>query len=334
MTLPGLSGYLPFVDEAAVAKLVGMADAVEICRAAYRQYGEGLVQISNPPSLFLQGIGEASARFKVKGAHLRTTGHVGAAGCGFRIAGDVGTSTKEQESEAHYCYLVDPVSARPLGVVAQTRLNRMRTAASGLVTLQALARGPVRRVALLGAGRIARPFAEGLPLVFPDAELVVASRRFESASALRDEFPRHAIRAVPTIAEAIADVDAIVTLSNARSPLVDASALRPGLVVLAMGEHHEIAVGLLERVDCFIVDDLAFACVMGTCAAWIGRGEVSQEALAVRLDATIGDVIAGRRHGRRQPGDTVLAVIQGMAALDVALAAHCLRHSGQARTGG
>ena len=328
MTMPGALGHLPFVDAATVARVVGMADAVAICREVYRHDGAGEVKTSDPPSLVLIGSGEPVTKFKVKGARVRAAGHGAMTMCGFRIAGDIGSAVAGQESEAHYCYLVDPVSAKPLGVVAQTRLNRMRTAASGLVTLDALVRQPIRRVALLGAGRIARPLAEGFPLVFPDAELVVASRRFASACALRDAFPALAIRAVATLDEALEGADAIVTLSNARAPLVDAGVLRPGLVVLAMGEHHEIAVDLFRAADRFVVDDLAFACVLGTCAAWIGRGEITREALAARLDATIGEVVAGRRPGRRQPNDTVLAVIQGMAALDVALAAHCLGRAG------
>jgi len=310
-----------FLDEQTTASLLSMAEVVETCEAVLLDQGAESARLSQPAAMFLAGDQDKPTQFKVKGGYLP-----GLDSCGFRIVGDIGPDG--QLGERHYCLLLDPATAEPRALVAQTELHRMRTAGCGLVALRHLASGTLETVALIGAGRIGRWFATGFHEVFPDKKLVIGSRRIESAIALANRLGNAACPVeAATVDDAIATADAIITLTNASNPVLAAEAFRPGMTIVGMGEHHELPSALLRRADRFVVDDLGFASTLGSLAAWLARGEIDEREAASRVDATLGAVVAKRTVGRSSDQDTVLAIVQGLAIADLALAETCRRRA-------
>jgi ornithine cyclodeaminase/alanine dehydrogenase-like protein (mu-crystallin family) len=310
-----------FLDEQATASLLTMQEVVEICEAVLLDQGSERALLSQPAAMFLAGDRDKPTQFKVKGGYLP-----GLDACGFRVVGDVGVDG--QLGECHYCLLLDPCTAKPRALVAQTELHRMRTAACGLVALQHLASTATLTVALIGAGKIGTYFAAGFHDVFPDKKLVIASRRNESAIALADRV-RVASRQVEaaSVQDAIASAEAVVTLTSSSEPVVAADVLRPGMTIVGMGEHHELPAGLLKRADRFIVDDFGFASVLGSLSVWLARGDVERADAAARVNATLGAIIAKRATGRRSDTDKILAIVQGLAIADLGLSEMCRRRA-------
>jgi ornithine cyclodeaminase/alanine dehydrogenase-like protein (mu-crystallin family) len=310
-----------FLDEQATASLLTMQEVVDTCEAVLLDQGSERAHLSEPAAMFLIGDPDKPTKFKAKGGYLP-----GLDACGFRVVGDVGMDG--QFGECHYCLLLDPSTAKPRALVAQTELHRMRTAACALVALRHLASTATRTVALVGSGRIGAHFAAGFHDVFPEATLIIASRRIESATALADRV-RTASRRVEAaiVQEALASAEGIVTLTNASEPVVAADVLRPGMTIVGMGEHHELPAGLLRQADRFVVDDFGFAAVLGSLSAWLARGDVERTAAAARVDATLGAIVAKRAIGRRSDTDKVLAIVQGLAIADLGLTEMCRRRA-------
>jgi ornithine cyclodeaminase len=298
-----------------------MPEVVETCEAVLLDQGLERARLSEPAAMFLMGDPDKPTKFKVKGGYLP-----GLDSCGFRVVGDVGVDGVL--GECHYCLLLDPSTAQPRALVAQTEIHRMRTAACGLVALRHLASTATRTVALVGAGRIGAYFAAGFHDVFPDRTLVIASRRIESARELADRVrvPSRRVEAA-SVQDAIASSEAVVALTSSHEPVLAADELRPGMTIIGMGEHHELPAGLLTQADRFIVDDFGFASVLGSLSAWIARGEVEKADAAARVDATLGAIVAKRAVGRRSETDKVLAIVQGLAIADLGLTEMCRRRA-------
>jgi ornithine cyclodeaminase/alanine dehydrogenase-like protein (mu-crystallin family) len=313
--------FLPFryLDEATTGGLLTMADAVAACEAVLTEMGRGNASLSTPPAMFLAGAPQIPTHFKVKGGYLPTLG-----ACGFRVVGDVGEDGNE--GEHHYCYLLDPLTAMPIALVAQTRLHRMRTAACGLVALKRLVARARPTVTLVGAGRIAAEVVAGFADVFPGGRLIVASRRAESAEALAAAHPTKLaeITAAASVRAAVAQSDAILTLTSSRSPVIDPEDFRPGMTVCGMGEHGELPAALFGRADRFVVDDLAFAKVLGSVASWIRAGEIDEAEIDRHPRVPLGEVVAGTAPGRTNDQERILAIVQGLAIADLAIAKTCL----------
>jgi len=306
-------------DEA--QRLVGPAEAVAAVEAAWRSYGTHRKVLSTPSSMGLSGGG---AVFKAKGAILPRDGVAG-----FRLVADHAEETGRERTEEWF-WLADPGTGRPLALVEGFGLHLLRTAATGAVAARLLARPDCRVLGLVGTGRIAAALLAPLRLVLPGLEKVqVAARRPASAEtfARQHAAPGLSIEPCATPAEAVAGADLVVTITAAAAAFLRPEHLSPGATVIGLGDT-EIEAGVLTQwADRFIVDDLAFALVTGSVAGWVASGALTRDAVAARLDADVGEVALGPPRGRAAPAQNVLAVVQGMAVGDLALAALAWRRA-------
>jgi ornithine cyclodeaminase len=169
-----------------------------------------------------------------------------------------------------------------------------------------------------------------LARTFAISELRVSSRRAESMSAFiaahasKVEFP---LRVEPDNSRAVDDADLVITVTDARQPLIAPGTLKPGAVVCSMGGGNELDYGVLCECDRLVVDDPDFASEVGDGGAWIAQGHLSSESFAAQIDALTCDVVAGERKGRVAATDRIIAIVQGMAIGDVAFAAYALREA-------
>ena len=306
---------LPIVEDAEVRRLITGPEAVRLIEDVFREYADDGSRLSRPSAMALEGAGEPRTRFTVKGAALDAAGVAG-----LRVVTDAGP--------ASYCYVCDGRTGQPLGLVNERWLHKLRTAATAVVAARHLARRGARVVALFGAGVIADELVPLLPLAVEVGELRVLSRRRESTERFiarqrsRVAFP---VTVAASPRDAVRGADVVVTLTEATEPIVQPGWLEPGSFLCSMGSYHEVDIGVLDEADRFVVDDLEYAMEMGDGAAWLRKGQTTREKLAARLDADLGQVVSGTRPGRVSDGNRVLAIVQGMAIGDVALADHVLR---------
>ncbi len=314
--MPGLL----VLKEADLRAVLDVPTGLEIIERTFRDLGTGdVVRLSEPAALFGGSGRNGVARYKSKGATLISENLTG-----IRLISDV---KQGHGFRSHHMLCVfDDLTGAPIGLLNETWLHRFRTALTGVVAARHLARPRSRVVALIGAGAIAAELFPALTRTFDLREIrVVARRRSSAASFCR----RHAgdgplFRALDRPETALAGADIVFTLTLSAEPVIGPGMLSPGAFLCSMGETQEVAFPVLEEIDRFIVDDFDYACVLGDIAAWLADGRASREGLRSRLDGHIGEVVAETIPGRSGEDERILAVIQGMAVCDLALAGHAL----------
>jgi ornithine cyclodeaminase len=293
--------------------LVTPAEALEAIGSAWQEYGRARHVLSSPAAMkMLSG----ATTFKVKGAVLGQSGIAG-----FRLVADRHEAAGETTRD--WFWLADPDGGRPLALVEAFGLHCLRTAATGALAARLLAPAGITTAALIGSGRIAAHVLPALAAALPGLrQVAVASRRFEAVQqfcATAQPGLPFALRPAPSVREACAGASLVVTITSATAPVLHAAHLSPGATVVGLGDT-EIAADVLAWADRFVVDELAFALTTGSVAGWIAGDAVTAAGVAARLDADIGQVAAALKPGRLRLEDNVLAVVQGMAVGDLALA--------------
>ena len=281
----------------------------EACEAAFRYFGEVRDVLSHPSSTFMVLPRDKPAACRLKGAHLASMGVAGA-----RLA----------TPGYYYCWLTDFEGGQPIALVAEDWLHRRRTATTGALAARWLGGPEARTAALIGAGKIGREFVRTLTHALPLEELRIASGSGDSAKALMKDFgatlDQTRLTAVSSIEQAVRGADIVVTITKAKEAFVQPGWLEEGAVLLSMGGVPEVAFGVLAEIDRLIVDDIDYALAQGDLHAWVKSGAIAKEALLARIDADIGEVAIGAKPGRRNDEERILAVIQGMAVCDLAMA--------------
>jgi ornithine cyclodeaminase/alanine dehydrogenase-like protein (mu-crystallin family) len=301
------------LEERDVQRLLDRSKSVAVIERAYRSAASGAADVSHPAALSLRGGKASGTVFKLKAAVLDDFGVAG-----LRIVGDVADPPGGGHS---YIYLADAVTTAPLGLVAEVALHRVRTAVTGLVACRALRPAQATAVALVGTGRIAEEVVRCIEFALPDLPIIVASRtasRAQEAARRWAPLTPNAISAAPSIKDALARAGIVITITDAEETLFTAADLKPDALLCAMGGEHEFERDVLDAARSFIVDEIDFVCTAGSGAHWIKSGQIARPALEARVEATIGEVLLGRKAA---PADGLtLAIIQGMAVCDLALA--------------
>lgn len=219
--------------------------------------------------------------------------------------------------------LSDPATGYPLAVMDGLWITKLRTAAAGAVAAKALARPESRVVGLVGCGAQAEAQFAALTHVFRLQHVKVwgyqqgEAQRFTRR--MRRRYPKIAWEPVMTVAAAAQEVDLLVTLTPSRRPLIHSAWIRPGTHINAMGADapgkQELAVDLLH-VATVVVDDYEQATHAGEINVAISRRQYR-----VRdLRGSLGEVLLGRRAGRRSRRDITIFDSTGLAIHDVAVA--------------
>jgi ornithine cyclodeaminase/alanine dehydrogenase-like protein (mu-crystallin family) len=304
---------IKIIENQLVQTLVNRADAFEVIQQCYRDVAAGRASVSQPSAMTLASVAGAQATFKTKGAILDNLNVAG-----FRLVADSNVLLGDGTS---YVYLMSLDSAAPIAFIGENWLHRLRTASSALVACRKLAAPTASTLALIGTGRIAEEFVRIVDSQFPGLHIILCSRsaeRAHSAAQRWSALTSNTVGAANSIPEAVAAADIVVTLSDADERLFKATDLKPGALVCSLGGQHEFDVDVLEAADQFIVDEIDFVCHAGNGAHWIESGQITRERLEQRVDATLGELLSSNQPSTGN--GIVLAIVQGMAVCDIALA--------------
>jgi ornithine cyclodeaminase len=202
-------------------------------------------------------------------------------------------------------------------------LTDLRTAAAGAVAAKHLARDDSAVAAIFGAGMQARLQLEALKLVRPIQEARIwardAIKAERTAGDLREKLGI-IVRAESDAAKAAAGADVIVTTTPSTEPLIHAGFVSSGQHITAMGsdaEHkNEIAPAIVKLADLYVADSARQTRRLGELHHAIDAGLLSGDAEVAEL----GDIVAGKRHGRRNASDITMADLTGTGVQDTAIA--------------
>jgi len=304
---------IKIIENHEVQTLVNRTDAFEVLEQCYRDVASGRATVSQPSAMTLASTAGAQSTFKTKGAILDNLNVAG-----FRMVADSNVLLGDGTS---YVYLMSLDEAAPIAFVGENWLHRLRTASTALVACKKLAPPTASTLALIGTGRIAEEFVRIIDSQFPNLHIVLCSRSAERAHSAAQKWSAltpNTISAANSIPEAVAAADIVVTLSDANERLFKARDLKPGALVCALGGQHEFDVDVLEAADRFVVDEIDYVCNAGNGSHWIESGQITRARLEQRVDATLGQLLL-----KSEPASSngiVLAIVQGMAVCDIALA--------------
>ena len=208
-------------------------------------------------------------------------------------------------------------SGHPLGLVDGPTLSAIRTAAAPGLATDKMARADAGVLAMLGAGAMAADQVAAVRAVRPIREVLVWSRTEESANALAEAVGGEVVLDAN---EAVARADVVSTATPSRSPLFDASSLRPGTHLNAVGsftpEMVEIPGDVVGQAF-VVVDDREAAAVEAGDLLRVNR----------QPDADMSDLISGRVVPSDEPFTLFKSV--GIASQDIAAAVRALSNAEQ-----
>ena len=206
-------------------------------------------------------------------------------------------------------------------------LTRLQAAAAGAVAARALARADAKVAGILGAGDHAFRHAEALLLVRKIENFLVWDADAALARALADRIASaHGIPVeVADTAEAVVrSSDIVVTVTPARSPIVPADWLHPGLHITAVGadagNKNELAPEVLAEADVYVADSREQCRWSGELTHAIGAGLINESDRIPEL----GEVVAGQHPGRSDDHEITVVDLTGTGVQDAAIAVHAL----------
>ncbi len=219
---------------------------------------------------------------------------------------------------------------RLLGLIEGNRLGQLRTGAASAVATDVLANPDASRFGMIGAGYQAQSQLEAIARVRHLEEAHVYARNRERLQAFcRSMSERTGVTVKPaaSIDEAVAGKDIVVTATSAREPVLFGSQIEPGQHINAIGSNRlherELDGPAVLRAAVVVVDSRPTAkAEAGELTPLAARGEIDAEELP-----NLGEVVAGKRPGRRHHDDVTLFLSQGIAAWDLAVAATVLRRA-------
>lgn len=232
--------------------------------------------------------------------------------------------------------LLEPDTGRPLALMDGRLITEMRTGAVSAAATRRLARGPVRILALLGAGVQARSHLEALREVVSPEAVRVWSRTRESAERFSREMHERfgvtvAVAASPE--DAVRGADVICTLTAAHTPVLEGKWIPPGAHINAVGaprpDHRELDTDLVVRSRLFVDSRAAAVVEAGDIVGPMREGAISE----AHIQAEIGEVFAGRHPGRTDPDQITLFKSLGLAVEDVATARFAYERALERRVG-
>jgi len=296
------------LTEADVTALLPMSLALEAVEEVFRWQGEG--KLTNRPRVRLPVPGgllhvmpAALPEAKVMGLKSYATVRGGAKFVVLLFSAENGTL---------------------LAVIEADRLGQIRTGAASGVATKYLARADADRVGCYGTGWQARSQLEAVCAVRSVREVRVFGRDAERRARFAKEM-QEALGLTVTPVErpeaAARDASILVTITGAKTPVLEGRWIAPGAHVNAAGSNHlqraELDVEAIRRATLIVTDSLEQARLeCGDLVAALDQGVVAWDAVH-----ELGEVVAGRHPGRRWADDVTLFESQGVAMEDLAVAA-------------
>ena len=296
-----------------VARLADVPTTIRVVRQAFIAMARGRTIM--PPKVYLR---LPRGDFRAMPAYLAQP-----ASCGIKwVNVHSGNPARGLPSVMAVIVLNDPATGVPLAVMDGLLITKLRTAAAAAVAAKALARPDSRVVGLIGCGAQAETQLAALAELFRLQEARIWGRRRGEAAAfcarMRGRLGGVRLRPLPTVEACAREADVLVTITPSTAPLVRRAWVRPGTHINAIGADgpgkQELDPQVL-RDAIVVVDERQQAIHGGELNVPVARGEYNPR----RIAGSLGEVLLGRRRGRRTARDITVFDSTGLAIHDIAL---------------
>lgn len=298
-----------------VMQVLDMDLALAAAQEAFRAYGEGRVNM--PPKSYLTlEKGDFRAMY---GEIFLPEGHI----CGLKwVNVHPGNPAKGLLTVMAKILLNDPDTGLEFADLDGTHVTDFRTGAAGGVAAQLLARPDAARLGVIGAGAQARTQIAAVLKVRTIREVFVFDRHLAHSQAFADHVTgTHGVaaRAVAEAADAVREMDIVVTTTPSNQPVVFRDWVSPGAHINAIGADaagkQELDSAILQAAK-IVVDDWAQASHSGEINVALGKGQIKPE----QIYGSLGEIAAGKKPGRTAPEEITVFDSTGLIIQDLALA--------------
>jgi len=289
--------------------------ALAAAQEAFQAYGEGRVNMP-PKSYLLLGHGDFRAMY---GEIFLPEAHI----CGLKWV-NVHPENRARGLLTVMAKIIlnDPETGLEFADLDGTHVTDFRTGAAGGLAAKYLSRPDASRMGMVGAGAQARTQLAAVLKVRSIREVVVFDRHLSHS----EDFAAHvassygiAARAVGDAADAVRDMDIVVTTTPSNTPLVLRDWVAPGTHINAIGADaagkEELDPAILKDAK-VVVDDWAQASHSGEINVPLAQGRIKPE----QIYGSLGEIAAGKKPGRIDPGEITVFDSTGLIIQDLALA--------------
>jgi len=296
-----------FLNDVDVKALMSMSDCVGVMEDAFNQAGDG--KVWNRPR----------SRIRMpRGFH-----HLMAAYLADSEVFGLKTYTSFRSGTRFTTMLYDSNNGDLLAMVQGPRIGQLRTGAVTGVGTKHMSRDNSSTVGIIGAGFQSRGQLEGVCDVRDIESAKIFDVSEENSQKMADEMG-DSLGIQTSVAgsaeEAVTDVDIIITMTTARTPVLFGDWLKEGQHINAAGSNHwirqEVDDNVIRKADRIVADSIEDAQIeSGDLLFPIERGRVMWSAIR-----ELSDVVCGHITGRESDQEITLFESQGVAITDVAAA--------------
>jgi ornithine cyclodeaminase len=229
--------------------------------------------------------------------------------------------------------LLDIDTAEPTCVLEAARISCLRTAAVSAIAVAALGAHPIQRLALLGAGALARCHIELLAGRLPKlAEIRVYDRDSARAAALAADVPDGRIVTCASPERAIRGAQLVIPLTTTHRGYIPHHWLDPGALLVNVSLDDPLP-DLVLKADKVFVDDWHLVArddrrLLGRMVrAGQLRGPGDPPNAARSIDGELGKLLIGGLAARTRSDEIILLNPFGLAIEDLALAQRVHQHA-------
>lgn len=304
------------LDQAGVARLLPMAECMEVMTSALKTLGRGNAVLPLRPVMALP---EQRGILAMMPAYLGEPPAIGLK----VITIFPGNEGSEYESHQGAVLLFEPEHGSLVAVMDAAEITAIRTAAVSGVATQLLARTDAGDLAILGSGVQARTHLEAMRVARPLRRVRVWSRNFEHARRFAEQETRRqgiTIEPVGDARAAVEGADLICTTTSAREPVLLGRWLAAGSHINAVGSStasaRELDTEAVQRSQLFV--DRRESALNEAGDFLIAKREGAIDDRHIR--AEIGEILLGKAGGRSSPDQITLFKSLGLAVEDAAAA--------------
>jgi alanine dehydrogenase len=211
----------------------------------------------------------------------------------------------------------DPETGYPLAIMDGTDITAFRTGAASAVASKYLARKNIKTLGLVGAGRQAYTQLMAHAAIYHLDLVRVYDISQASLEKFIRSFPQYRVES-HTLPEVMTS-DIVCAVTPAHQPVVRKAWVRAGVHINAIGADahgkEELDPEILNEAVIF-VDDLRQASTSGEINVPLDKGLLDPN----RIRGSLGDLVAGLKHGRANDEEITVFDATGLAIEDIACA--------------
>lgn len=317
-----------YLSERAVARALNEVDPIDAVASALAAHARGETTLP----------GEAYLSWQHDGESLRSLSMPAAAdGCaGVKIINANPANPDRGLARASgVTILFDVQTGRPVCIMEAARISCLRTAAVTALAVDLLGAHPIERIAILGAGALARCHLHLLPRRLPQLrEIRLYDLEPQRTAALAKEC--NLVRVCESAEQAIRGAQVIVPVTTTTSGYIRYGWLEPGSVLANVSLDDPLPEVVLGADKIFVDDwSLVAADERRLLGRMLRAGEIQapdvESSRAIggprSVDGELGDVLIGARAGRARADEIVLVNPFGLAIEDLAVATRVHRRA-------